>query len=261
MRKEFNSLVEVMQKYDIYQLDDEVGIALNELSNKITEVEKRIDCAVRSNKDSLDIIMTDFANAFEDRGEMTQPLSYSQYEILLRGVHDVDISLDLNDTEAIDNDWYGLFGTRNGVTEKPMTVSEYVSTLGVQVESTEDTVELSHGGIPFRHCYHCSIKEEETVMTKVNRFWLCCDCNDETKEEESIFELDKTKFLPSTFDKVKQVIEILKTIDNGSCVDGETMDYIVKELGFEEYLLRSLVMKSSYKETKDLLREKFEISI
>ena len=73
--------------------------------------------------------------------------------------------------------------------------------------------------------------------------------------------IDTTKFLPSTFDKVKQVIEILKTIDNGSCIDGETMDYIVKELGFEEYLLRSLVMKSSYKDTKDLLREKFELSI
>jgi hypothetical protein len=259
MRKEFNSLVEVMQKYDIYQLDDEVGIALNELSNKITEVEKRIDCAVRSNKDNEELVLK-LANSFHDSGKLEEFINYGEFETLQRGVHDVDISLDLNDTEAIDNDWYGLFGTRNGVTEKPMTVSEYVSTLGVQVESTEDTVELSHGGIPFRHCYHCSIKEEETVMTKVNRFWLCCDCND-AKEEESIFELDKTKFLPSTFDKVKQVIEMLKTIDNGSCVDGETMDYIVKELGFEEYLLRSLVMKSSYKETKDLLREKFEISI
>ncbi len=236
MRTEFNKLVEVMQMFDLYQSDDQVGFALNKLSNKITELEKRIECAVRSNQDSLDVVMK-FADGFDDREEMTQILSYSQYEKLLRGVHDVDISLDLNDTESIDNNWYGLF------------------------EPTKDKVELSSGGIPYRSCYHCSIKEEETVMGQVNGFWLCCDCNDETKEEESVFELDTTKFLPSTFDKVKQVIEILKTIDNGSCIDGETMDYIVKELGFEEYLLRSLVMKSSYKDTKDLLREKFELSI
>jgi hypothetical protein len=132
-------------------------------------------------------------------------------------------------------------------------------------EPTEDKVELSHGGIPYRVCYECSIKEEENVMTQVNGYWLCCDCNDEhkevIKEDEPIFELDKTKFLPSTFDKVKQVIDMLKTIDNGSPIDGETMDYIVKELGFEEYLLRSLVMKSSFTDTKDLLREKFELSL
>jgi hypothetical protein len=39
------------------------------------------------------------------------------------------------------------------------------------------------------------------------------------------------------------------------------MDYIVKQLGFEEYLLRSLVMKADFKDTKDLLREKFELEL
>ncbi len=301
MRTEFNKLVEVMQMFELYQSDDQVGFALNKLSNKITELEKRIECAVRSNQDSLDVVMK-FADGFDDREEMTQILSYSQYEKLLRGVHDVDISLDLNDTESIDNNWYGLFESKEiddkvgkffkikshthkelegktfkiletSVNELGHLVGEIESRPRVWIcvnleldgefvdEIKDDKVELSSGGIPYRSCYHCSIKEEETVMGQVNGFWLCCDCNDETKEEESVFELDTTKFLPSTFDKVKQVIEILKTIDNGSCIDGETMDYIVKELGFEEYLLRSLVMKSSYKDTKDLLREKFEISI
>ena len=42
MRTEFNKLVETMQKYDLYQSFDEVDIALNDLQNKIAEVEKRM---------------------------------------------------------------------------------------------------------------------------------------------------------------------------------------------------------------------------
>ena len=37
MRTEFNTLVELMNRYDLYQKDDEVGIALNELEQKIIE--------------------------------------------------------------------------------------------------------------------------------------------------------------------------------------------------------------------------------
>ena len=44
MRAEFNNLVELMNRYDLYQKDDEVGIALSELEEKITEVEKRLVC-------------------------------------------------------------------------------------------------------------------------------------------------------------------------------------------------------------------------
>ena len=234
MRTEFNKLVEVMQMFELYQSDDQVGFALNKLSNKITELEKRIECAVRSAKE-----INQHVWKYTDDVDNHIPINISvdDHDFIINRSNDIDIALDMCDDMCVVDNWYGLF------------------------EPTEDKVELSSGGIPYRSCYHCSIKEEETVMGQVNGFWLCCDCNDETKEEESVFELDTTKFLPSTFDKVKQVIEILKTIDNGSCIDGETMDYIVKELGFEEYLLRSLVMKSSYKDTKDLLREKFEISI
>jgi hypothetical protein len=63
-----------------------------------------------------------------------------------------------------------------------------------------------------------------------------------------------------TFDKVKEVIQILRTLDNGDCVDGETFSYIVSQLGFEEYLLRYLIMTSSNIHINDLLAEKKEIN-
>ena len=98
MRKEFNTLVELMKHYDLYQKDDEVGVALNDLSNKIVEVEKRLTCAINTNKDIRSI-----KTIYED------VISFDNLEILERSVNDIDIALDLNDTEPIENDWYGLF--------------------------------------------------------------------------------------------------------------------------------------------------------
>ena len=221
MRTEFNNLVETMQKYDLYQSFDEVDIALNDLQNKIAEVEKRMECAVRSNIESQEVVNL-FINGFQDEGKLKQKLHYGDFETLQRGVYDVAIALDLKDTEPIDNNWYDLF--------------------------YEPKKEVSSGGIPYRYCHHCSIKEEETVMSKVNNFWLCCDCNEEINEEPptSLCE-EKDKH-----DMVKDIIAKLKEID----VDGETMQYIIEQVGMQEQLLRQLVMGNTYLTTYDLLREK-----
>ena len=37
-------------------------------------------------------------------------------------------------------------------------------------------------------------------------------------------------------EKVNQVIETLSNLDSGDSVDGETFDYIIKKLGFDDYL-------------------------
>ena len=49
LRGTFDNLVSTMKRYDLYQKDDEVGMELNELSNLIDEVEKRMQCAIRCN--------------------------------------------------------------------------------------------------------------------------------------------------------------------------------------------------------------------
>jgi hypothetical protein len=59
-----------------------------------------------------------------------------------------------------------------------------------------------------------------------------------------------------TFDKLKEVIHILQNLDDGDCIDGETMEYLINELGFNEYLLRSLFLRASDEEIKYLLEEK-----
>lgn len=44
-----------------------------------------------------------------------------------------------------------------------------------------------------------------------------------------------------TFDKVKEVIQILNTLDNGDSVDGETMEYILEQVGMKNQILKQLV--------------------
>jgi len=225
MRAEFNKLVETMQKYDLYQAFDEVDIALIDLHDKITEVEKRIECAIRSNIDSQEVVNL-FINGFQDEGKLKQELHYGDFETLKMGVYDVAIALDLKDTEPIDNDWYDLFGEPK---EKP---------------------EVSNGGIPYQHCAECNIKEEEIVMTKMpNGVHLCCDC-----KEEPPTDLCKT---PQTHEFVKDIIAKLKVID----VDGETMQYILEQVGMTDQMLRQLVMTKNSKKTKKLLREKKELQL
>jgi hypothetical protein len=149
------------------------------------EEDKRRECAIRSNKDSMNII-TQFAIPFEEHGALEQVLHYGDYEDLLRGIFDVEIALNLEDTECIDNNWYRLFEPKKEIEDKfkPRSVSEYVATLPMEEPPTE----------------------------------LCR--------------------ITKTHEVVKDIISKLKEID----IDGETMQYILKEVGMEEQMFKQLVM-------------------
>jgi hypothetical protein len=268
MRKEFNILVELMQKYDLYQITDEVGIAISNLDSKITEIEKRLECARRSNQDSNSIIMK-LAESFEGVGNVSDNLTYGDFEVLQRGVYDVDIALNFNDNEPIQENWYGLF--EEPKKEEPKKEEPKVLIPKGAILEWEETIQYfsAKKGAKARVLRDYTSEDESNDKT-IQVEWIDKKANN---QENGGYYLDKFKEgfelpIPTyqcknqhTFDKVKEVIQILKTLDNGDCVDGETMDYIVKELGFEEYLLRSLVMSADFKETKDLLREKFEVQI
>ena len=182
MRAEFNTLVETLKRWDLYQIGDEVDMDLKALEDKIIEVEKRMECVKRTNVDSHEILFT-------NQVKLEESIGYDNVEILQRSVTDINIAMDLNDKEPIENDWYGLF---------------------IEVK----------------------------------------------KEEPPTYQSSE----PETFDKVKQVIEILKTLHNGDCVDGETMQYILERIGMSDQMLRRLIMSNPESDTKDLLDEKIEIS-
>ena len=201
MRTEFNKLVEVMMKYDLYNSTDEVGIALKSLFDKIIEVENRLTCVIETNKDTRQILKA-FAYGIVDKGLDEVPIYSDQFEILQRGCNDIDIAIDMNDTECIDNDWYNLFKPKKTINMIKVEVIENVS--------------------------------RETIEPPTD---IC-----------------KT---PQTHEFVKDIIAKLKVID----VDGETMQYILEQVGMDEQIHRQLVMKNDFGITKDLLREKFEMDL
>jgi hypothetical protein len=138
MRKEFNELVETMKCWDLFQKGDEVDVALTNLSNKIDEVEKRIDCAVRSSAEANKSILLYTERV--DNNETFQ-MKVDDHDSILRGTNDVLIALDMKDTECIDNNWYWLFKP----TEEPKPIAvgnieydfpEEVYTIG-NVDNTE----------------------------------------------------------------------------------------------------------------------------
>jgi hypothetical protein len=63
-----------------------------------------------------------------------------------------------------------------------------------------------------------------------------------------------------TFDKVNEVIATLKSLDDNFGVDGETMEYILEQVGIKSQILRQLVMGNPERIVKELLEEKIEIS-
>ncbi len=61
--------------------------------------------------------------------------------------------------------------------------------------------------------------------------------------------------------KVKYIISLLKSLtEDGDGVDGETMEYILEEVGMTDQMLRQLIMHNPESEIVDLLDEKVRLS-
>ena len=251
MRTEFNVLYKALSKVPY---GSDVTIAMENLEKKITEVEKRMVCVKNTNKDIRDTI-------FINQSKIEDAISYDDLEVIQRSVNDINIAIDLYDNEPIENDWYSLFAEpkkgepkvlipKGSILKWRKEIPYYSAKGGARAKVVQDYTTQSN------YIYVEWI--DEKANGQGNGGYDRNMFKDEPIKETPPTELCRNQH---TFDKVKEVIQILKTLDNGDCVDGETMGYIVKELGFEEYLLRSLVMSADFKETKDLLREKFEVQI
>ena len=116
MKKEFNELVETLKRWDLFQKDDEVDVALTNLSNKIDEVEKRIECAVRSAKEINQLI-----SKYTDDVDNHLPINMSvnDHDLIQNCSNDVDIALDMGDDMCVVDNWYNLFSP----TEEPKPIA------------------------------------------------------------------------------------------------------------------------------------------
>ena len=103
MRKEFNNLVALLQKEPY---SNEVAIAIQKLENKIDEVEKRIECAVRSAKEVKNSI-SKYTQRVDDQESFV--MTVDSHDSIQNSSDDVIIALDLNEDMCIKDNWYNLF--------------------------------------------------------------------------------------------------------------------------------------------------------
>jgi len=129
MRKEFNELIDNLENFSAID-DDWVGMALDKLSKKIYEVEKRLECVAKTNKDIQKGVYKINEISHSGFGSTIDSILHDE---ILRGAYDIAIAVNLNDNEPIDENWYGLF-------EKPKSEADK---LVERVEMIENDSELT----------------------------------------------------------------------------------------------------------------------
>jgi len=262
MRAEFNNLVETMNRYDLYQKDDEVGMALTELEQKIAEVEKRLKI-VDKTASEIELAISKYTQSVDSNEAFK--MSVDNHDVILRGSHDLMIVTDLGDDEPIKNDWYGMFtsidnepyltlGSSWGsiICNKKGNIVEVVGAEFIDGErnylhdiESIDVAEyikfLKDNNIEFydeADILAVGFRKKNGEYDRADKRWreeMYLGITEEVKDEPPT-ELCKT---PQTHEFVKDIIAKLKVID----VDGETMEYILEQVGMSEQMLKQLSKK------------------
>jgi len=118
MRKEFNELEKELNSYIfIYNvMNERILQKLENLNKKIVEVEKRLVCVDRIATQTVETI-SEYTSLFVASSESFM-MDVKDHDAIQRGAFDIQIAVDLNDTEPIENNWYELFQTETDVVLK-----------------------------------------------------------------------------------------------------------------------------------------------
>lgn len=202
------------------------------------------------------------------------------FDTLRYGVNDIGYANDLNDTMCVDDNWYNLFKRVKKVNpDVHMTFESSWGSIDVDINGDVINVigdkEIDGDANPLYDIRRVDIFEYGKFCESKNI--THCECEDilgvgywthsyqytypDILYRKNIY---NTENVPTELCKdkdkhnvVKDIISKLKEID----IDGETMQYILKQVGMEEQMHRQLVMDNDFKQTKDLLREKFEAEL
>lgn len=268
MRKQFDELVETMQRWDLYFKGDEVDCALIDLGSAIDEVEKRIECAVRSAKEANEAISKYTARVDANESFV---MNVNHHDSILRGSNDVTIALDLGEDMCIKDNWYNLFSPKEEPKEEPIEVfMSFESSWGI-ITCAEDGVVISvYGDLEFKgernylfdiakfdlveygkFCESRNITMGEADDILAVGFWRKDNIYNAPDYEwrKNIFgeaddKIDAPTVLcsdPTKHEIVNSIISQLKEIE----VDGETMEYILRQVGMEEQMLKQLFAQST----------------
>ena len=280
MKSEFNLLKGLLFDSNTYSANgdcnwSEVSALLEKLEDKIDEVEKRIDCAIRSAKEINESI-TKYTEEIDD--ELPIKMSINDHDLIQNCSDDVRIALSLDDDMCVVDNWYNLFSTKEEpspiIREEFMSFESSWGTLTCdkegyvievigdeefngernylydiwQIDLGEYEKFLNSIGQNLDH-YHDDIlsvgywnkvdgKEKLLQYNKPDTDWRWTQSMSTPEDDEAPTQLCKT---PQTNEFVKDIIAKLKVIE----VDGETMEYILEQVGMKEQVLKQLFAQST----------------
>lgn len=259
----FKDLLKELQK-EAYS--NNTAILLGKLEDKIDEVYNRIACVINT-VDEIKEAIEKYTERVDKNEDFT--MSVSDHDSILRGSKDILIAMDLTDEGVVAENWYGLF--------YPVTIHEEEAIEEVAEDKLYFRITNSKFNNNGKYCevldvktdnignFNCLLEVEDNV-----RMWFniedgyFVDINNKVIEikivdEQVIRIFEETPEVESNsieaFDKQKIVNEIIDKL-NQLEVDGETLEYIIDQVGMKDQILRQLVMNSPKSKIDDLVEEK-----
>ena len=233
------------------------------------ELAKRIECVKRTLADMQEVV-----NNYNEPSNGVQTITTNDWELLTRSITDCEIALDLNDSEPIENDWYDLFSNDYGYirTDLIMDISSELTPIIFKETTILDDMGISRyrnwivemvdkflyneEGEFIKWCKLPINKKEDYFSDKYRLGldeWLLNEMIDIIFYNivlEDYLDVDiespyidkwrvenqKQRLKDENYSKIETMIEDLKEME----VDGETMEYIIREVGMDEQMLNQL---------------------
>ena len=233
------------------------------------ELAKRLECIKRTLADMQEVV-----NNYNEPSNGVQSITTNHWELLTRSITDCEIALDLNDSEPIENDWYSLFSNDYEYIRTDLIMdisSELTPILFKETTILDDMGITAYRGwiveIVDKFLYNeesefikwCKLpinKKEDYFSDKyrlgldewlfnemkdiifyniVLEDYLAVDIESPNIDEWRV-ENQKQRLQYENLIKIETMIEDLKEME----VDGETMEYIIREVGMDEQMLNQL---------------------
>ena len=254
MKKEFNKLANVLERYDLTEFGDELDMALKNLKDKIDEVEKRMECARRSATEVTKTI-SKFTKTIDDGFLIV--MGVNDHDAIERGAHDVINSLDLNEDMCVKDNWYNLFNQLQPIAVGRIEYEfpEDVYTIG-NADNTDivgdvyesDFIKLCELGLIWcegDERFPIGEGNKTNYVVRNNEFIIVVKNKqiDLTKVpiKQEVFMTDEAPTMlckdKHKNDVVQDIIAKLKEIE----VDGETMEYILDQVGMLDQVAKQLL--------------------
>ena len=208
-------------------------------------------------------------------------------------------TLNKNEFYELRNSIYGGLAKQGIITESDVTFIEIeniiINSEGIRID-WEDESEINSRDEAITHRFKCILEDLEVIEQNTNgedldkitskgcalishfvNIKVACDLDDDEslgwavadKSDWEDNDVDGSAFLNVTSQvstlkqgkRLDSIIQALHNFKDGDSIDGETMEYILGQVGMTDQMLRQLVMKSDTETLGNLCEEKKELEV